>query len=182
MEINRCIKIAVLGAESTGKTVLCETLAHHYHTVWVPEYAREYFNDSDIYNYTIRDLEIIAQKQVQLEEAYLNKANRFLFCDTGLITLKIWAELEFNVCPDLIKVLMIKHQYDYFLITNNEVEWQQDEQRQNKFSRDLIFSLNEKEVQKTKKPYTIVKGLDEARVLSAIKCIEDLKNSLNKKA
>jgi NadR type nicotinamide-nucleotide adenylyltransferase len=171
MENNFVIKIAVLGAESTGKTALCEALAEHFNTVWVPEYAREYFNDSDIYNYTINDLEIIAQKQIELENDYLKKANRFLFCDTGLITLKIWAELVFNFSPDSIKNLMIKNHYDYFLITNNEVPWQQDEQRQNKFSRDLIFKMNEIEVLKTKVPYSIVKGMDEERILNAIKFV-----------
>jgi len=178
MENNNCIKIVVLGAESTGKSDLCEALAKHYNTVWVPEYAREYFNHSDIYNYTLSDLEIIAQKQMALEEAYLKKANRFLFCDTGLITLKIWAELEFKECPKSIKDLMAKNHCDYFLITNNEVEWQKDEQRQNKFNRGLIFDLNEKEVLISTVPYSIIKGLNEKRILNAIQCIEHVRNNL----
>ncbi len=163
MENNNCIKIVVLGAESTGKTELCQALAKHYNTVWVTEYAREYFNHSDIYNYSLRDLEIIGQKQIDLEEMHLKKANRFLFCDTGLITLKIWAELEFKECPRSIKDLMTKNHYDYFLIVNNQVAWQKDEQRQNKFSRDLIFDLNEKEVLISTVPYSIIKGLNEER-------------------
>jgi nicotinamide riboside kinase len=35
-------KIVILGPESTGKSTLCEELATHYKTRWVPEYARTY--------------------------------------------------------------------------------------------------------------------------------------------
>ena len=35
-------RISVVGAESTGTTTLARDLAEHYHTVWVPEYGREY--------------------------------------------------------------------------------------------------------------------------------------------
>ena len=35
-------KIAIIGPESTGKTMLTEQLADHYHSPWVPEYARTY--------------------------------------------------------------------------------------------------------------------------------------------
>src|SRR5438105_15460655 len=35
-------RVAIVGAESTGKTTLAEELARHFDTVWVPEYGREY--------------------------------------------------------------------------------------------------------------------------------------------
>ena len=72
-------RIGIIGAESTGKTALCEALANHYNTVWVPEYARKYFNDSEIYNYSLEDLVKIAHRQLVLEEEFLPNANRFLF-------------------------------------------------------------------------------------------------------
>jgi nicotinamide riboside kinase len=34
-------KIVVIGPESTGKSTLCEELAHHFETSWCPEFARE---------------------------------------------------------------------------------------------------------------------------------------------
>ena len=37
-------RIAITGPESTGKSELAKGLAEHYHTLWVPEYAREYLN------------------------------------------------------------------------------------------------------------------------------------------
>jgi nicotinamide riboside kinase len=35
-------RIAVLGAESSGKSTLCQALAQRYDTLWVPEYLREF--------------------------------------------------------------------------------------------------------------------------------------------
>lgn len=165
------IKIAIVGAESTGKTWLCEGLANYFGTTWVPEYAREYFNDSDIYNYTLNDLEIIAQKQVELEEQEGQNAKRFLFCDTSLITLKIWAELEFKSTPQLLLDLMKNQSYDYYLITNNQVPWQKDELRQNKFSREQIFKMNLDEVEKSGVPYSIVSGIEKDRLDKAINLV-----------
>lgn len=38
-------RVAILGAESTGKTTLARMLALHFNTVWVEEYARNYMQD-----------------------------------------------------------------------------------------------------------------------------------------
>jgi NadR type nicotinamide-nucleotide adenylyltransferase len=174
MEKRSCLKIAVVGAESTGKTWLCEALAKHYQTVWVPEYAREYFNDSDIYNYTLKDLIAIAKKQIELEELLIKKASRFLFCDTTLVTLKIWAELEFESTPDFIEEHLKKIEYDYYFITDNQIAWEEDALRQNKHSRELLFEMNLMEVQKSGIPYTIISGKDEERLKYAIIALSNL--------
>jgi nicotinamide riboside kinase len=172
MEKGNILKIAVVGAESTGKTRLCQQLSEHYHTVWVPEYAREYFNDSDIYNYSSNDLVKIAERQVEMEKQQLQKAVRFIFCDTTLITLKIWAELEFEeIPPPIIAGLKASH-YDFYLITDNTISWVGDELRQNKHSRDLLLEMNINEVSKTGTPFSLITGQDNERLKSAIEAID----------
>lgn len=168
------IKIGIIGAESTGKTWLCEALAKHYSTVWVPEYAREYFNDSDIYNYTLEDLVIIAQKQVELEKNKMNEANRVLFCDTSLITLKIWAELEFKTTPHYIEEHLKLVKYDHYLITDNQIPWVADRLRENKHSRELILRMNLLEVKKSGIPYSLISGGDQERLKNALKALDVL--------
>ncbi|MEG2902189.1 MAG: AAA family ATPase, partial [Massilia sp.] len=42
MPVAGVARIAVLGAESSGKSTLSEALARRYDTVWVPEYLREF--------------------------------------------------------------------------------------------------------------------------------------------
>lgn len=168
MEKSGIKKIAIVGAESTGKTWLCEALAKYYQTVWVPEYARDYFNHSDIYNYTQEDLIIIAKKQIELEQELLKKANGFLFCDTSLITLKIWSELEFGLTPPLITELLELSRYNLYLITDNQIPWVEDSQRQNKHSRELLFNLNLNEIKRTTIPFAIIKGDKKDRLKNAI--------------
>ena len=40
--MTRCVRVAILGAESSGKSTLAAALAERYGTVWVPEYLREF--------------------------------------------------------------------------------------------------------------------------------------------
>jgi len=45
-------KIVIIGPESTGKSTLCKSLADHYKTAWVKEYAREYLlNNGTAYSF-----------------------------------------------------------------------------------------------------------------------------------
>ena len=173
MEKGGIRRIAIIGAESTGKTWLCENLAKHYNTIWVPEYAREYFHDSDIYNFTMDDLVKIAEKQMALEEKLYPNAKDFLFCDTTLITLKIWAELEFQKIPPVIADNLPKIKYEHYFITNNEMPWVYDPLRQNKHSRDMLMEMNIAEVKKLGIPYSIISGKDTDRLKNAIKILQN---------
>lgn len=167
-------RIVLIGAESTGKTVLCQQLAKHYNTVFVPEYARTYFEEHDINNYNTDDLEIIAKKQLELEKEYLPKANKFLFCDTSLITIKIWSTHKFNKVPDFIKQSIKENDYDLSLITNNDIPWVADPQRRNEDLREHLFKQNKHELQKLNVDYKIIKGIGEERLKNTIRIIDEL--------
>jgi NadR type nicotinamide-nucleotide adenylyltransferase len=165
-------KIAILGAVSTGKTTLCEQLAKHYQTLFVPEYARDYFNSHDINNYTIEDLDIIAKKQIELENQYLTQANKVLICDTTLITIKLWSLHKFNRVSDYISNSITQMNYDLYLISNNEVPWIEDNQRKDKNNREHIFEMNHSELQKINANYSILKGINQNRLENAIAFID----------
>lgn len=175
METGNIIKIAIIGAESSGKTWLCENLAQYYNTVWVPEYAREYFNDSDIYNYTMNDLLVIAEKQIQMEKDLIRNANGYLFCDTTLITIKIWAVLEFGLTPPFIEENLKAINYDHYFVTNNEMPWVADPLRQNKHSREKLMQMNIAELQALGASYSIIAGKDADRLRNAVHLLEELK-------
>jgi NadR type nicotinamide-nucleotide adenylyltransferase len=173
-------KIALLGAESTGKTTLCQQLAKHYHTLFVPEYARDYFNCHDINNYTIEDLDIIAKRQFELENQYITKANKVLICDTTLLTIKIWSLHKFNTVSDFISNSMPQMNYDFYLILNNDVTWIEDNQRKSKTIRDHIFEMNQTELDKINANYSILKGINQNRIDNAIAMIDLFLNSQSK--
>ncbi len=73
MRNQRIYRIAVVGPESTGKSVLAEQLASHYNTVWVSEYSRKYLPKLErAYNYN--DILIIARAQFLNEQELLKEA------------------------------------------------------------------------------------------------------------
>lgn len=174
MEKNSALKIAVIGAESTGKTTLCEALAAHYKAALVPEYARMFFNTANIHQYALSDLEHIAQQQVMLETQAANSSGGLLFCDTTVMTIKIWAELEFQTCPDSILSLLKQTKYDFYLITENDVPWEKDDQRLNKYKRQDIFDRHFDELIVADVPYAIVNGVGPQRTENAIRHINAL--------
>ena len=170
---NTIKKIAILGAESTGKSMLCEQLAKHYNTVFVPEYARTYFDKHDINNYNTNDLETIATKQLELEKEYQKKSNQLLFCDTALITVKIWSMHKFNEVSKFITSSIKSTDYDLYLVLNNDVKWVADSQRRNEDLREHLLKWNEHELQKLNVDYKIVSGLGEERFKSAVQLIDE---------
>ncbi len=181
MAKDKIIKIAVIGAESTGKSTLCADLALHYSTIFVKEYARTYFNKNDIESYTLKDLEKIYKQQIKNETAALKKAKRFLFCDTTLITGKIWAEEKFNTTSQFISETIDKVNYDLYLLTKNDIPWKVDKQRKNKHDRTRIFNKNLQELKALKTPYIIISGLHFTRSLNAIKSINKFFNTKKNK-
>ena len=165
-------KIVILGAESTGKSTLCKQLAIHYDTIFVPEFARTYFEEHDINNYNISDLEIIAKNQLESEKDSINKANNYLFCDTSLITIKIWSTHKFNIVPKYITKYIKPSDYDLYLISNNDVKWIADPQRRNEDLREHLFKWNKHELQKLNVDYKIIKDEGEVRLKNTIRFID----------
>jgi NadR type nicotinamide-nucleotide adenylyltransferase len=164
-------RVAILGAESTGKTTLARSLALRFQTKWVPEYAREYMalHPGD---YSPEDIVRIAEHQLNEEEALVPLANKLLFLDTEFIIAKIWCEDVFGKCPAWIREKIETHPYDLYLLTANDLMWVPDPVRVNPQRRDYFFNLYKHELEKRRFPFEIVTGRYEARLLSAINAIK----------
>ena len=169
---NKIFKVAILGAESTGKTTLCEQLSSYYKTVFVDEFARSYIEDLKR-PYTLDDIIYITKKHLENENQALTNANKILFVDTELIITKIWAEDKFNSVPDFINNHLQEQKYDLYLLTANDIPWQEDAVRENPNRRDYLQALYIKELEKINANYKIVSGLGVERLGNAIKLIEE---------
>jgi NadR type nicotinamide-nucleotide adenylyltransferase len=163
-------RVAILGAESTGKTTLARSLALRFQTQWVPEYAREYMSLHPG-NYTLADIAKIAAHQLEEEEQLAPLANKILFVDTEFIVSKVWAEDVFGQCPEWITEKLLTHRYDLYLLTANDLPWIADPVRVNPQRRDYFFNHYKRELQEGGFPFEIISGRYESRLLNAINAI-----------
>lgn len=172
MEKGKVIKIAVIGPESTGKTILCEQLAAHYETTFVPEYARTYFETHDISNYLINDLEHIYTKQLELEKEKLKEANRILFSDTNLISGMVWSKKVFDKLPSVIAEKFAQLNYDLHLVCDIDLPWLADMQRKNESDREELLNAHYVILKQHLFNYVVVNGFNESRLQNAIAAID----------
>jgi NadR type nicotinamide-nucleotide adenylyltransferase len=166
-------RIVVIGPESTGKTTICEKLASHYNTKWLPEYARTYIESLNR-PYTQNDVLHIAKKQIELEEE-LAKCNNILFIDTDLIITKVWLLHVYKTCPDWINNAIKNTPRTLYLLCYPDLPWEFDPVRENPQLRDYFFEWYKKEIEDLNIPYFIVKGEGEERVKNCIEEIENIK-------
>lgn len=153
----KVIRIAIVGPECTGKTDLARFLANHYKTQWVPEFARAYIEGLDR-EYNQQDLIHIAKGQLALEDELAAKANRFLFCDTNLVVIKIWSEFKYgNLAPQIL-ALMNARKYDLHLLTDVDLPWEDDPLREHPDKRQELFDLYEAALKKSKTRFVKIRG------------------------
>jgi NadR type nicotinamide-nucleotide adenylyltransferase len=166
-------RIALLGPESTGKTQLCIQLAAHFKTEWVPEYARQYLKDN---NYSYSDVLHCFDEQLKLEEKNEKNANQLLFCDTELINYKVWFSDVFNKVPEDLEQKIKTHTYDLTLLTYHDIPFEEDILRVNSHRREFFFNWYKNELEAYQKPYAIIKGLGQERLMQAITAVNKLIN------
>lgn len=165
--------VTVVGPECTGKTDLSTFLADHFQTAWVPEYARAYLNKLNR-PYDASDLTKIAHGQVRLEDEWMGEANKFLICDTNLTVIKVWSESKYGSCdPEILRLMKSRH-YDLLLLTNIDVPWENDPQREHPERREHFMEIYRKEAAAGDAPVIEVTGPREQRRVIAIEAIQKM--------
>ena len=160
-------KVLILGAESTGKTTLCQDLASYYNEPWVLEYMRPYLQekwDKEQKTCAWDDLLPIAQGQINLENKLAKQAKRYLFCDTALFELMVYAYLYYDDCPTAIEKSAITHHYDLILLTKVDVPWVADDLRDCPNGREKIAQIFADTLNKYNKPFRLIGGDRQQRV------------------
>ncbi len=164
--------VAILGAESSGKTLLTQQLSEHYKADAVYEYARDYMTTSEV---TREELELIARQQYETENQIIATSTaEYIFFDTEMLNLKVWFEYEYKKAPQWLEDISLKERYDLYLITANDLPWQPDTLRsmpehsdREKLREQYITQLHEAQV-----PYAPVQGEGDSRVAHAIDIID----------
>ena len=178
---NTVFKVAVLGAESTGKTTLCRDLAAHFDCPWVPEYMRSYLQnkwDKSGQTCTWEDLLPIAQGQIALENKLALESaqseNKYLFCDTSLFELMIYANWYYGDCPEALTQAALAHHYDLILLTKVDIPWVADDLRDSPNDRGAISKRFEEQLNHYNKLFQSIGGDKEQRVQQVIMLLKTL--------
>jgi len=190
-------KIVILGPESTGKSYLCQQLATHYQTKWVPEYAREFLLTNGAV-YTYQDLYTIASGQLAAENTAMDGlqpkqqsyADLFtipantpdkifypLLIDTDMYVMKVWSEIVFNRCDNRILTAIAQRPYDLYLLCDTDLPWVADELREypDLEMRQTIFQYYKDAMVNQHIPFTVIKGSYQQRFETALAAIEQLR-------
>ncbi len=158
-------RIAIVGAESSGKTTLCHDLASHFAAAWLPEFAREYFEQKNSLNYDIEDIVRIGAEQLRREQIHPAK---LLFCDSNLLINRIWAEVRFGRCPEWITQHYRPHDYLLHLLPTPDIPWEPDPLRENPHDREALFDRYQQALIDTGCPYLVVTGTRDERVQQVV--------------
>lgn len=166
------LKIAVVGPESTGKSAMSAYLAKHYQTVWVPEYARGYC-EKLTGDCTWQDEINMYHGQLALEKELLPQANKLLICDTTFITIKIWSEEMFGRAPQEVLDELPKHTYDFYLLLDIDLPWEDDPLRNFPTMREHFMNVWHQELQALNARYTVISGLGQQRYNRAVEAVNN---------
>jgi NadR type nicotinamide-nucleotide adenylyltransferase len=165
-------RVAILGAESTGKSTLAAALAIHYKTVWVPEYLREFVETEGRVPFE-QDQFRIAQIQMERERAAEAGASRFLFCDTTPFMTAIYSGVYWGRVDPQLAALDLLHDYAVTLVAAPDGPWVPDGlQRDSAAVRQAVHQAVIDKLERRSIAYTLVTGSLEQRIPQAQRALD----------
>lgn len=148
-------KVCFYGPESTGKSMMAKTLAAKFNTEFVPEVAREMITSND---FSLDDIIKIGQVQTTRIKEKLITANRYLFCDTDVITTQIYSRHYLGEVPPILYNLEKEIQYDLYFLFDVDVPWVNDGLRDLGTQRQEMMRIFKNELSARNISYALVTG------------------------
>jgi len=147
--------ICFYGPESTGKSTMAKHFAQLYNTEFAPEVARELITSND---FTVDDIIRIGHAQTDRVKTKLKTANKFLFCDTDLITTQIYSKKYLGVVPEILSELEKELHYNKYFLFDIDVPWVADGLRDLDNQRKEMLEIFENELTKRNIHFISVRG------------------------
>ena len=169
-----CFRIVVSGSECTGKTVLTRALAENFDAPFSTESARDYVSELGR-AVQFSDVEPIARRQIEIEDALLGDGSRLYIFDTDLFSTLIYSRLYFGRCPGWIEPLCRARRADLYLLCGIDLPWVKDDfqrVRSTPMERQHAHSLFTSVLNENGCSVRAVSGLNDNRLQCAISAIE----------
>jgi HTH-type transcriptional regulator, transcriptional repressor of NAD biosynthesis genes len=164
-------KICFYGPESTGKSTMAATMAKRFNTEFVPEVAREMLITN---NFSIDDIIRIGKAQTQRVHEKLATANKFLFCDTDLITTQIYSQHYLGTVPPILVDLEKEVKYDIYFFMDIDTDWIPDGLRDLGHLRHEMFHIFKRALEERNIQYIFLTGSREKKEEIVINTIKSL--------
>jgi HTH-type transcriptional regulator, transcriptional repressor of NAD biosynthesis genes len=168
------MRVAILGPECTGKSVLAQTLAQRLsedcrHAVWTPEVLREWCDREG------RPPLAHEQIAVALEQMHRIEATPtcdFLLADTHPLMTAIYSDLYFSDTSLYPMALGHLRQFDLTLLMGMDLDWIADGiQRDGPVMRQQVNTRLRHILDTESIPYTVIYGTGETRIECALQAI-----------
>ncbi|WP_210515098.1 AAA family ATPase [Hymenobacter terricola] len=158
-------RVVFLGAESSGKSTLCEALAAACGTAWVPEYGRT-LHEQKNGNLDYEDLLYIARRHAELEDEAAVQAHGVLFCDTNAATTALYSYYYFHRCDPALQAMaaVCGQRYAHTFVCAPTVPFEQDGWRGPEALRSFQHGMILMQLDFYGIPFTLVEGTVAERV------------------
>lgn len=168
------LRVAVVGAESTGKTTLARALAEQLKAPWVPEYGREY---SDAHAkakagaaWSSEEFVLIAREQNRREDQAARKCDGVLICDTDAFCTGLWHERYLKRRFEEVEALARSGAAVTFLC-DAAIPFVQDGTRDGETIRPWMHQRFMERLSEQKRNYILLSGPHEQRLSRAVAAV-----------
>jgi nicotinamide riboside kinase len=168
--------VAVLGAESTGKTTLARQLADHFSAlgrlaVAVPEALRDWCGAQGRTPRPEEQMGIAEEQQRRVDEAA--RTHQVVIADTTAVMVAIYSAMLFKD-GSLYRIAVDSQRgYDVTLLTGLDIPWVADGlQRDGPHVREPVDGLVREMLDSAAIPYRVIYGTGSERLASALAAID----------
>ena len=97
------------------------------------------------------------------------------FIDTNLYVMKVWCEVAFGQCHSWILQQIATRKYDFYLLCNTDLTWEEDELREypDHIFRQKLYLMYKDLMVNNGTPWAEITGLENERLQKAIEMTED---------
>lgn len=178
---NNVVRIALLGAESTGKTRLAADLAQTLQAIGieavnVPEILREW---CDTQGRTPLAHEQLGIAELQATRIFSIQSG-WVIADTSPVMTAVYSDFMFQDNSLYDMALAHQSKFDLTLVMGLDIAWVPDGlQRDGEHVREPIDNLIRQALQKARVPFKVIYGKEENRLTAALMAIREGLSHLN---